>query len=161
MSDIYRTIAWLVVAAVVGGCGGGSSVNYSGKGAPGSAITDRKLWRAGGDLRDAGKAIDGDLRTAAVSGASYGTAAITIDLGKPCVFNRVIVEHGPDEYGFPRRMAVATSLDGEQFTRQTEVPGKRRVTILCLPKPVLARYLRLRVTAPGVQPWNIAEIYLQ
>jgi len=161
VSDICKTIVWLAAAAVLCGCDGGSSVNYNGKRSPGAALTDRKLWRASGDLRDAPKAIDGDRATAAVSGESYSTAAITIDLGRVCVFNRVIVEHGPDEHGFPRRMAVATSLDGKEFTQQTQVPGTRRVTNAVLITPVLARYVRLQVAMPGARPWSVAEVILQ
>jgi hypothetical protein len=124
-------------------------------------VTPRKTWRATGDLRDPAKALDGDLSTAAVSGSSYANAHIDVDLGKACMFNRIIVEHGPDEFGFPHRMAVLTSLDGRYFTPLTQVPGKRRVTNVSLIGPVLARYVRLQAISPGARPWSVAEIYLQ
>jgi hypothetical protein len=132
-----------------------------GGGSPGSSISPRRLWRAYGDLRDPGKAIDGDHSTAAVSGNPYPNAYIELDLGKACVFNRVVVEHGPDENGFPARMAVYTSLDGQAFILQGEVPGKRRVTNALLMAPVLARYVRLQAVSPGARSWSVAEIYLQ
>jgi hypothetical protein len=119
------------------------------------------MWRASGDLRDPSYAIDGDLQTAAVSGNSYAGAHIEVDLGKACEFNRIIVEHGPDEFGFPHRMAVFTSLDGRNFTPLTQVYGKRRVTNVLLVAPVLARYVRLQAVVPGPHPWSVAEIGFQ
>jgi len=59
------------------------------------------------------------------------------------------------------RVAVATSLDGEAFVERHQAPGTRRVTILSLPEPVLARYVRVRAARPGDQPWSLAEVFLQ
>jgi hypothetical protein len=151
-------MALLCGAAAWAGCDGPDPL---GGGSPGAPITPRKTWRASGDLREPGKALDGDLSTAAVSGNPYANAYIELDLGKACLFNRVVVEHGPDEHGFPARMAVYTSLDGNSFTLQGEVPGKRRVTNALLMTPLLARYIRLQAVSPGVRPWSVAEIYLQ
>jgi hypothetical protein len=139
----------------------GPSESESGVPLPGAYVTPRKTWRAYGDLRDPAKAIDGELATAAVSGNPYTNAHIDLDLGKPCSFNRVIVEQGPDEYGFPSRMAVYTSLDGRAFSLQAEVPGKRRVTNVLLISPVLARYVRVQAVVAGAKPWSVAEIVLQ
>jgi hypothetical protein len=139
----------------------GVSESAGGSPAPGSAVTPQKNWRAYGDLRDPGKAIDGDLSTAAVSGNSYTNASIEIDLGKPCTFNRIIVEHGPDEMGYPNRMALYTSMDGHSFTPQGEVAGRRKVTNMSLIRPVLARYVRLQAVSPGARPWSVAEIVIQ
>ena len=127
----------------------------------GADISPKNTWVARGDLQNPSAAIDDDMATAARSDYEYSGAAITIDLRRPCVFQTVVVDHGAGEHGHASKVAVATSADGRSFIDRHVSPGKRRVTILCLPKPVLARYLRLRVTAPGVQPWNIAEIYLQ
>lgn len=128
---------------------------------PSSDITPRSTWRASGDLRDPAKAVDGLLSTAAVSGGAYTNSFIELDLGKVCLFNRIIVEHGPDEQGFPARMAVYTSQNGETFTLQGEFPGKRHVTNVTLLSPVLARFLRLQAVSPGLRPWSVAEIQLQ
>ena len=126
-----------------------------------SDITPRSTWRASGDLREPAKAIDGYLSTAAVSGNNYTNAYIGLDLGKVCLFNRIIVDHGPDEHGYPARMAVYTSLDGQNFTLQGEFAGKRSVTNALLLTPVLARYIRLQAVAPGLKPWSVAEIAIQ
>ena len=148
----------LLAAAALTGCvdPGGSE----GAAPPGSLITPRQAWRAYGDLRDTQKAIDGDISTAAVTGGSYANAHIVIDLGKLCLFNRIIVEHGPDEYGYPNRMAVYTSQDGQNFRLQCEAYGKRQVTNAMIVSPVLARYVKLVAVAPGARPWSVAEIII-
>ena len=72
----------------------------------------------------------------------------------------VIIEHGADELAFAPRVAVQTSLDGAVFTQRYVGVGSRRVTILYLGGPVLARYVRLQALASGQRPWAVAEIYL-
>jgi hypothetical protein len=124
-------------------------------------VSQRHLWRLGGDLKDPAKAADGDLATAATDPQRRANATLTIDLGKPCVFNLVIVDHGLNQYGFCRRMVVLTSMDGQTFTQRHAVPGTRRVTAAMLPEFVLARYIRLQAATPGDRPWSIAEVYIQ
>ena len=147
----------LCVSAFLAGC---VDTPPEGSAPSGALVTPREAWRAYGDLREPGKAIDGDLGTAAVSGGSSAKPTIEIDLGKLCLFNRVMVEHGPDEYGFPDKMAVSTSQDGQAFQPQCVVPGKRRVTNALLITPVLARYIRLEASSPGSRPWSVAEIVI-
>lgn len=127
-----------------------------------SQLTGRDRWRitAGSEIRNAEKAIDDDRGTAAVSGSSYDKAYITIDLGKACVFNMVVIDHGRDEYGFCGRVGVLTSLDNQTYTPQRSEPGTRRVSILSLIRPTLARYVRIRADEQGGRPWSLAEIYL-
>lgn len=127
-----------------------------------TAISPRESWRASGDLREAAKAVDGDLYSAAVSADSYDNAKLTLDLGKPCVFNTIILDHSQRyQFGFCRRVSVLISNDGHNFTQVYVGPGTRRVTYLNLITPTLARYVRLQVVVPGDKPWAIAEIYLQ
>jgi hypothetical protein len=158
-------IGWLLNCALIGGAlvwpGCVQSDSGAGGAALGSSLTPKKTWHAAGNLRDPAKAIDDDTGTAAVSTNSYANAFIDVDLGKVCLFNRIIVDHGPDEYGFPTRMAVYTSLDGQSFSPLTQVAGKRKVTNVLLISPVLARYVRLQVVSPGPRPWSVAEISFQ
>ena len=86
---------------------------------------------------------------------------LTIDLKEMVLFQMVVIDHGRDEHGYCRRVGVATSADGEAFADRHPAPGTRRLTILSLPEPVLARYVRLRVVRPGPRPWSIAEVFLQ
>jgi hypothetical protein len=151
------TIA-LFGAGVLAGCV--DSPEIEGPPPPGALVSPRQAWRAYGDLRDPGKAIDGDPATAAVSGNPSTNAHIEVDLGKACLFNRIIIQHGLDEYAFPNRMAVYTSMDGQSFQLQCEAPGKRRVTNALLISPVLARYVRLVAVSPGSRPWSVAEIII-
>jgi hypothetical protein len=128
---------------------------------PASAVSSRWTWKAQGDLRDPARAIDGLLSTAAVSDADYVNAALTIDLGKPCVLNLVVIHHGPDEYGFCKRVAMATSMDGTSFIERYAGAGARHRTSLLLLTPTLARYIRLQAIVPGSQPWSVGEVFVQ
>jgi hypothetical protein len=123
-------------------------------------MTPRGRWKASGDLQNPQKAIDGDVGTAAVSASRYDNAQLTIDLGKICHFSMVVVDHGTNEFGFCRRLAVLTSEDGVTFKNQAAVPGLRRATAVVLPEQVLARYVRLQAVAAGDRPWSVAEVYL-
>ena len=123
-------------------------------------ISPRARWVAYGDLRNPGNAVDGLISTAAVSGSEYRGATITIDLGKTCMFNMVAVEHGSDALGYPRRMAILTSDDGQTFHLQMVVAGLPRVSSAVFVRPVLARYVRLRADTEGHRPWSVAEVFL-
>jgi hypothetical protein len=147
-----------LVLCLAAGCG--SPIYQEGR-SQASAISPRTAWQASGDMRSLQAAIDGDISTAATSASPDGGGAITIDLGKPCVFNMVVIEHGTNEFAFARRVAMLTSLDGIAFTQRYSALGTRRVTILCPAAPILARYVRLYATVPGDLPWSVAEVYLQ
>ena len=142
--------------------GGGCDSEYSSRARfPAAAISDRSTWKAGGAVRMPQNAIDGNLSTAAVTGHTYDNRAILIDLGKVCLFNTIIIEHGNDEFGFCRRVGIWTSIDGKKYTHRAALPGTRRVSIFALVTPVLARYIRLQAVVPGNRPWSIAEVHLQ
>ncbi len=127
----------------------------------GADISSKRLWRLTGEMANPQAAADEDLTTSAQSDYNSAGAALTIDLGRPCLFQTVILDHGNARDGHARRIAVAVSMDGRTFIDQHVGPGKRRVTIVSLPKPVLARYVRVRVVGSGPQPWSVAEVYLQ
>ena len=129
--------------------------------APAAAVSPRSSWKARGNVAGAAEAIDGNPTTAAVTGRQSKQAYITIDLGKPCVFNMVAVQHGADQFGFARRLGLWTSLDGQNFTKHHEAPGTRRITYMLTVRPILARYVKLQVVTAGARPWSVAEIHLQ
>ncbi|NQU75705.1 MAG: discoidin domain-containing protein, partial [Planctomycetes bacterium] len=106
-------------------------------------------------------AIDGDIRTAAVSYRNYTGDAITIDLNKTCLFQTIIIYHGTNEFGFAHTVEVAVGSDISAFQTVYITLGTRKVTVVSLPKPVLGRYLRLRAVRAGREPWSLAEVYLQ
>ena len=151
-------LAVCLPAVLIGGC----TAEYATENQfPAARITVRDSWKITGDLTGLGNAIDGDPATAAVSAASYTNAEITLDLGKVCMFNTVIVQHGSDENGFARRVSILTSVDGQEYTLRGASPGNRLVSYFVLVTPVVGRYVRLHVTVPGARPWSVAEIYLQ
>jgi hypothetical protein len=148
-------------ALAVSGCTRTAAYSHANKKPPAAAISDPQIWRLGGNLYNLGHAADGSTSTATVSDPAYRNATLTIDLGKPCLFNAIFIDHGPSAMGFCRRVAVLTSLDGKHFSQQHVGPGTRRVTSLCIIKPVLARYIRLQAIIPGDRAWSIGEVYIQ
>ncbi len=161
--DALRWWAWtcLLGAGVVTGCGPSGPIYRDAGGIIPSSVTPKANWVASGDPQRPAAAIDGDVTTAAATTGSYVGQALTIDLTKACLFQMVVVEHGSQEQGFAGSVEVAVSTDGQSFQTEYTVPGTRRVTIICLPQPTLARYIRLRVLRPGPAPWHLAEIYIR
>jgi hypothetical protein len=136
----------------------GCEPDLSSGGYAGPKMTPRNTWGAGGTLPGAALAVDGDPRTAATSDNPRGSAELIIDLREPCEFESVIIDHGHNEMGFARKLAVATSMDGNTYLERYVGPDTRRVAILSLPGPVLARFVRIKVVTPGLQPWSVAEV---
>ncbi len=156
----WRGWLWITLAGCLTGGGCAGNIYDEGR-AEAAAISLRRTWKVTGDMQSVASAIDQNIGTAAVSSTSDGKGTITIDLSKPCLFNMVVIEHGNNEMGFARRVAVLTSLDGEIFTQRYAGLGTRRVTILYMGAPVLARFVRLRALVAGDHPWSVAEVYLQ
>ena len=147
-----------ILLATASGCGPGYGQGQ--RFAP-RCLADRTLWSASGTLEQPAAAIDGTPSTAAVAPTAGGPRQLTIDLGEPCLFNMIVIDHGDDEFGFCRSVALQTSADGRKFDQHAVVPGNRKVTVICNVTPVLARYVRLKAVVPGDRPWSIAEVYLQ
>jgi len=124
-------------------------------------IPPRSGWTATGTVQNAANAVDGNINTIAVAAQGSAGAQVTIDLGKPGLLNMMAVDHGRNEFGYARQLAVSTSLDGQRFTRRYTAGGTRRVSTYLLLTPILCRYIRLEVLVPGDQPWSVAEVYVQ
>lgn len=137
------------------------SIYHEGPRAPASALSPRHQWRIFGDLQEPHKALDGEISSAALSDNVYDGASITIDLGRPCLFNAVAIEHGAKEFGFCRTVALLTSLDGQAYKHRHALPGTRRVTIITTVTPILARYVRLQAEVGGLEAWSVAEVHIQ
>ncbi|MFB3891315.1 MAG: discoidin domain-containing protein [Phycisphaerae bacterium] len=154
-------LAWLLVLSIVvlGGCAG--PIYEHGRTSSAASVSDYSTWRIYGDLLDLPKAIDGNINTAAYTSGNYANAAFTIDLGKPCLFNMVVVDQGLAEMNFPRRIAVYLSMDGRNFTYVYSAPGTRRVTVLNWVKPEVARFIRVQAIVPSDRSWSVAEVYVQ
>ena len=155
--------ATLAVAAMAlaAGCNGAPIYNAGSQHVARGSISDRREWRTEGSAQPPANAIDGNINTAAVASPATPAAQITVDLSRPCLFNMVALDHGRDDRAFAGRVELLTSMDGTNFTSRLEVGGTRRVTTLLLVTPVLARYMRLRVSAAGQHGWSIAEIHIQ
>ena len=160
------TRTWLCVAAAATvtaatGCEVGEIYWQRPGGKLGLKISPKASWRASGTAANPRAAIDGDLTTAARSSYRGGNAELTIDLGRRCLFEMIVIDHGEAQHGYARRVGVATSRNGKAYVDRYTAPGTRRVTHLMLPKPALARYVRLKVVAPGRRAWSVAEVYIQ
>lgn len=163
MRSLKRYAAALVILAAIvpSGCIPAPAYPKPTDNPPAAVISPKSTWKASGDLRNPSAAIDNDIATAASSGQNYNGASLTVDLGKPCVFNLVILDQGASEYAHPRRVSLLTSLDGQKFDLQWTAPGNRRVTVLCPLKGILARYVRVQAAMAGSQPWAIAELEVE
>lgn len=146
-------------AATFSGCGPDELYNPQNRAV--AVVSPKKTWAIRGSIANLPAAIDGDLTTAARAEGYYAGTEITIDLKQTCVFQTVIIDHGADLMGHCRTVALSSSLDGKVFVDRYVAPGTRRVTILCLPNPVAARYIRLKAVVANTSPWNLAEIYIQ
>ena len=165
-SAMKWTWNWIFIAVAAGVCGGircvpGNIYHQTDGQKLAMYMTPKHSWKASGTLPNAAAGIDGDLATTARAGFRAGNAQLTLDLGDNCVFQSVIIDHGEDQYGCGRRVGVATSVDGKVFVPRYSAHGTRRVTHLLLPKPIMARYVRIRVITPGRRPWAVAEVYIQ
>ncbi len=155
---------WLCLVAAAALLGAGCTVSdiqtpwIGGK--FGAKIEPKKAWTASGNVTDAPAAIDGNLTTAARSSLRPAGAVLTIDLKKACLFQVVIIDHGEAQDGCARRVSVATSTGGSRYTDRHAAAGTRRLTYLLLPKPVVARYVRLTVVTPGGRPWSVGEVFI-
>jgi hypothetical protein len=161
MTRLLRGVWLLAIAAAAGGCAPAAIYTATEGGYAGIKITPKSTWSVRGSLPAPRAAIDGELATIARSDYDYTGAELIIDLKQPCMFQTVVIEHGGEDRGFCRRVAVATSLEGKLWLIRHTAPGTRRVTLVSLPQVVLARYVRLRVLQPGSRPWAVAEVFLQ
>ena len=139
----------------------GNIIDQDSFGTPASAVTPSNSWVVSSNFGNAKILTDGSVGACLTSPNTTEQAYVMVDMGKRCLFNQIILDHGPNEFGCARRVAVYTSLDGREFTRQYVAPGTRRLTYLNLIIPVLARYVRVQVEQHGDRPWSIAEIYIR
>jgi hypothetical protein len=151
-----------LLAVCAGGCDPSGLYTGDQRGFAPGTITAKSRWRVTGGLENVQAAADGDPSTAASGGGSAGNATLTIDLGEACLFNMVVIDHGSSGgLGYPRRLALLASTDGQNFRRLAVVPGTRRVTLVNIITPYLARYIRLQAVARGPDPLSIAEVHIQ
>ncbi len=151
----------ILLAILASGCDSGpiyqQNTSHNSKG----NISRKAIWTAAGAMLSPANAIDDNIATASLSSASVSRPALMVDLGKACLFNMVVIDHGSNQAQFPNRIALHTSMDGDKFIYQSSTYGTRRVSIVSLYSPVLARYIRLEGIGSGSRAWAIAEVYLQ
>jgi hypothetical protein len=129
--------------------------------APAAKVSPLAEWTVSGSMPDPGRAADDNLRSYVQVPAGSDQGQLTIDLGKACLFNVVVLEHGPTQQGHARRVMVLTSLDGREYTSRAQVPGTPRRTFIAILTPTLARYVQIRAVPAENRPWIVAEVYLQ
>ncbi len=117
--------------------------------------------RPRGTFNNLRAAIDGNNLTTVTSKKNFQGASVTIDFGRPSLFNMITVNHGKEPSGFCERIAVSTSLDGRKFIHRSTFPGRSYFSAMLLGTPVRARFVRLTAVARGSKQWTISEIYFQ
>ncbi|NBB95517.1 MAG: hypothetical protein GVY16_07225 [Planctomycetes bacterium] len=128
------------------------------------AISLPSTWKIdaqGVRFKDLPAAIDGNTMTLATATSQYRGGSVTLDLGRPCLFNMITILHGQQPDGHARIVAVYTSNDGKTYKKRYTTAATRSVTYLPILTPIRARYVRLVAEQAGARPWAIAEIYLQ
>ncbi|MFW5841538.1 MAG: discoidin domain-containing protein [Planctomycetota bacterium] len=165
---MYRSkrlrIPWALSVVCLVGLAGGcteSATQNTASPAPAAEVSPMEQWRVAGSMPDVTRAVDGNLQTYAAAAKGSGQAMLTIDLSKPCLFNLMVIEHGPVEQGHARRLTLLTSPDGETFTPQMQVEGTPKRTYVAILTPTLARFVRIQAEVDDNRPWTIAEIYFQ
>ncbi len=162
MSKISTTVCCVVAIVVFQTAGCSSKLNV-GKSAR-DTISAPEKWKIssdGGSFTNLKAAIDDTIDTMAVSGGNYRNTSFALDLGKPCVFNMIVLFHGKKEFGFAGKLLVSTSNDGKKYKNIHTAPGTRDRTYLLLMTPVNARYLRITALEAGSRPWSIGGIVLR
>jgi hypothetical protein len=125
------------------------------------AMAPRGQWRvaASSGMQNAAAALDGNMMTFATTAERYRTASITVDFGRPCFFNMIVLRHGAKEFGFARKVSLSVSMDGKTFTPVQTVLGTRKITYMLMFSSTTARYIRLTAEQPGSSAWAIGELY--
>ncbi len=144
----------------------GCDTNFAADGprVPRGGISSMSRWSIAaqqGAFEGLANAIDGSNLTAAKVSGDYVGASFTIDLGRHCMFNMIVLCHGRDENGYTRRVSVEVSNDGKTFQASYSTLGTRAQTYVPLLTPVTARYVRITATESGVMPWVISQVYFQ
>ena len=152
-------VSLLIIAVFMGGCG--PTFDPSRGSDKISPLKEWKISDSSGGFANIGKAIDSDMMSAAVTPARYKGASFTLDLGRLCYFNMIVIIHGANEMGFARRVEVSTSADGRNFVHRNTLSGTRKYTYISLLTPVNARYVKFTAVEQGSRPWSIGGLYFQ
>lgn len=158
----YRLILTVAALLAAAGCDLDGPVITDNKRLDAADVSPKSQWRASTSNVMSGpeQAIDGRLGTAAIGGGAGSD--LIIDLGRPCLFNRVAIDHGnTDDESYPRELSVQTSMDGRTFFVRRTVLGTRRITNCTIITPTMARYIRLVVKKASSTSWRVAEVYVQ
>ncbi len=160
-----RWVSCLAVAvALLAMAGCNPTFDADGPRVPRGAISSMGRWSISssqGTFTELESAIDGSSSTAAKAEGNYAGASMTIDLGRHCIFNMVVLCHGREENGYARRVSVEVSTDGKTFRAGWSTFGTRAQTYIPLLTPVTARYVRITATEASATGWVISQVYFQ
>ena len=126
-----------------------------------SAMTRWTISAPQGQFEGLENAIDGSSQTAAKASGDYTGASFTVDLGRHCIFNMIVLAHGREENGYAGRVGIEVSTDGKTFQGGWSSLGTRAQTYIPLLTPITARYVRITATEASVMGWVISQVYFQ
>ncbi|MBT3279382.1 MAG: discoidin domain-containing protein [Phycisphaerales bacterium] len=162
MIRLTGTLLTAMLLALATGCE--PEFNAGGQRVPPGGMSPMDHWSIVsryGSFTDLDNAIDASPTSAARVEGNYVGAGFTLDLGRRCVFNMVVLSHRGQENGYARRVSVEISNDGKTFRKAWTSLGTRAYTYIPLLTQVSARYVRITATEAGVMPWSISNIYFQ
>lgn len=168
MKIIYKNLALTILAlstCFTGGCDL-AGIDLNAKPANKDALSDISRWKvtaqsARCEFKNLNAMLDKNKTTYMYTVGDYKNASIIIDLSRPCVFNEILLLHGPKQLGYAGLIEVYTSSNGQDFTKIRTFPGTRYCTYLTLLTQVKARYIKLRAVRTTRYPWTISNIYIQ
>jgi glucosylceramidase len=110
----------------------------------------------GGDSAPA--AVDDDATTRFTTGAAQAPGQwLQVDLGRPSVVRRVVLDTGTGTGDFPRGYTLAGSADGSRWRTLATGAGSGQLTTIDV-RPARVRYLRVTQTGSAPQWWSVADL---
>jgi glucosylceramidase len=103
-------------------------------------------------------AVDDDATTRYSSGTAQAPGqTLTVDLGRPRLVQRVVLDTGADTGDFPRGYELWVSRDGTSFTKVASGAGTGQLTAIDV-RPTFARALRVVQTGSAGSWWSVADL---
>lgn len=130
-------------------------------------VTDavpRESWQgtasASADGEPVSNMLDGDLSTRWSTGEAQTLGqTLTIDLGRPTRFSRLVLDAGSSTDDYPRQYKVEVSSDGQTWqTLLGTIDGTGPVINRAF-SPQRARFLRITQGGEAGSWWSVAELY--
>ena len=132
----------------------------------GEFALDRDGWAATSSTGSPSLLLDGDIDTAWTTGTNQsGGEWIQVDLGAMTLFNRILLDAGPDVDDWPAEYEVLVSDDATSWrsvARAAGPPPPQVTSEITTTRfaPQVARHVRVTQLGSSTTPWSVAEFNL-